>query len=121
MSATLDDVITFIRADQYIGEGTPITATTLLEADLGITGDDGSELLEGLQKHFAISFAGPDGSLREAFGLQPGEYLFHSEGLGFFQWLAGCFGKDIENVKPLSVGELHRVIARLSGDIPRST
>lgn len=120
MSATLDDVITFIRADQYIGEGTPITATTLLEADLGITGDDGSELLEGLQKHFAISFAGP-GGLREAFGLQPGEYLFHSEGLGFFRWLAGCFGKDIENVKPLSVGELHRVIERLSGDIPRST
>lgn len=113
MPVTLDDVIAFIREHQGVGDGIPITATTLLENDLGITGDDGCELLEALQKRFDISFTGSDGSLREAFGLRQGEYLFHSEGIGLFQMLAGLFSRDIENIKPLSAGELHQVIAGL--------
>ncbi|MDO6388474.1 DUF1493 family protein [Uliginosibacterium sp. 31-12] len=109
-TVTVAEVIACIRESQGIKETKSITSDTLLERDLGITGDDGSELLEELQKHFGISFAGEDGTLREAFGLKKDEYLFHSEGFSLFLMMANRFGFSLEKVKPLSVGQLHRVI-----------
>jgi acyl carrier protein len=57
-TVTVAEVIAYIRESQGITEAKSITTDTLLECDLGITGDDGSELLEDLQKRFGISFAG---------------------------------------------------------------
>jgi hypothetical protein len=68
-------------ASQGIKETTVITGITLLDRDLGITGDDGIELLEELQERFGVSFAGADGTLGETFGLEKGEFLFESEGV----------------------------------------
>ncbi|GAA5172832.1 DUF1493 family protein [Viridibacterium curvum] len=109
-TVTLAEVIACIRDSQGIKEAKPISEATLLERDLGITGDDGSELLEELQKRFGVSFTGADGTLREAFGLEEDEYLFHSEGMSLFLMIANLFGFSIEKVKPLSVAQLHHVI-----------
>ncbi|PLK46912.1 DUF1493 family protein [Uliginosibacterium sp. TH139] len=109
-TVTLAEVIACIRESQGIKEAKPISEATLLERDLGITGDDGSDLLEELQKRFSVSFAGADGTLREAFGLGKDEYLFHSEGISLFLMIAKFFGFTIEKVNPLSVGQLHNVI-----------
>lgn len=106
----LEDVIAFIREHQRLGVRIPITSTTFFERDLGITGDDGVELLEDIQKRFGVSFIGPDGSLRVAFGLAADEYLFHSEGFSLFGFIAHLFGWASEKVRPLSVGRLHQVV-----------
>ena len=87
-------------------------SSSLLEADLGITGDDGSELLEAIQNHFVMSFVGSDGTIRDAFDLGEKQYLFHSEGVGPFALIASLFGKDVENVKPLSIDQLHQATCR---------
>ena len=102
----LEDVIAYLRESQGAWKRKAITAATLLEDDLGITGDDGVELLEEIQKRFEVSFIGADGTLREAFGLAPDEYLFHSEGFSLIK----LFGFGREKVKTLSVGFLHQVI-----------
>ena len=104
VTATFDEVVRALRASQGIRDRVMITGATLLEDELGITGDDGCALLEELETVFHIAFAGSDGSLREAFGLDGDQFLFHGEGWS----LLALFRK--ENVKPLTVGELHRVI-----------
>lgn len=103
-TATFDDVVRALRASQGIRDKVMITGATLLEDELGITGDDGCDLLEDLEQAFDMSFSDADGSLRAAFGLADDQFLFHGEGWN----LLGLFRE--ENVKPLSVGELHRVI-----------
>ena len=101
MKPSLDDLVTCIRDHQRIRKSREITSTTRLEADLGITGDDGCELLEEVERRFCVSFVGKDGSLRDAFQLEKDQYLFHSEGFPSFL---------NENVKPLTVGELFQVL-----------
>lgn len=109
-ATTLAELIACIRESQGIKASKSISGDSLLERDLGITGDDGDELLQAIQERFGVSFAGADGTLREAFGLEKNEYLFHSEGFSFLVMIANFFGFSIENVKPLSVAQLHRVI-----------
>ncbi|ORM68441.1 DUF1493 family protein [Pantoea rwandensis] len=54
---TLQQVIDFVR--EFSGDvKSVITEETRLEADLGITGDDGIELLEQAEKRFGVSFFG---------------------------------------------------------------
>ena len=84
-----------------------ITSNTLVEDDLGITGDDGDDLLLTLQDEFGILFGDENGSIRKAFGLQDDQYLFHSEGFKTF------FSKE-ENVFPLTVEQLYNVVIKLS-------
>jgi acyl carrier protein len=107
LEVTLENLISIIRECQGFSEKDRITEASLLEKDLGISGDDGSELLEAIEKQFDISFAGSDGSLRDAFGLSEGQYLFHSEGMNLFWLIASLFGRGSENVKSITVGELY--------------
>lgn len=107
LEVTLQNLVSIIRECQAFPEKDKITEASLLEKDLGITGDDGSELLEAIEKKFDISFSGPDGSLREAFGLSEGQYLFHGEGMSLFRLIASLFGRNSENVKAITVGELY--------------
>lgn len=107
---TLANLIDFIRKHQGLAKNQAITGATLLEKDLGITGGDGCELLEAIQKQFNVSFIGADNSIRELFSLQDDEYLFHSEGFSLFSLLARLFGHDIEKVKALSIGQLFQAI-----------
>jgi acyl carrier protein len=103
MNATisLDELIALIREHQGISGKKEITESSLLEKDLGISGDDGGELIEAIEKKFNLSFAGADGSLSKAFGLSEGQYLFHGE-----VNLLGVFVRP-ENVKEITVGELY--------------
>ena len=86
MNNDLNTVIKLIRDFHGISKSISIDADTKLEKELGITGDDGVELIEFIQDEMKLSFVGADGSLREAFDLDEDEYLFNGEGfsLNFF-------------------------------------
>jgi hypothetical protein len=106
MNLNLENLISLIREFHCIPDKTEINETTLLEDDLGITGDDGCELLEEIEKAFSLSFTGKDGSLRKFFDLEENQFLFHGEGVDLFGIFSFIFGKKPENVKPISVGDL---------------
>lgn len=109
---TLENLICLIREFHGIPSKTVITENTLIENDLGITGDDGDDLLEEIEKTFDLSFIGQDGTLREFFDLNENEYLFHSEGFDILGIFRSLFGKNKETVKPFNVGELYRGACR---------
>lgn len=109
---TPDSLIALIREHQRVAPKLEIGENSLLEKDLGITGDDGCELLEAIQEKFEISFLGQDGTIKDAFNLKDGQYLFHSEGMGLFWLIARLFDRDLENVKPITVGELYRAACK---------
>lgn len=104
---TFENLVALIRSDQRISVSKSITEHTELERDLGITGDDGAELLIEIEKQFSLSFAGKDGTIKEVFGLGENQYLFHSEAFFPFTWLLSIFGKKEAYVKPLTVGQLY--------------
>ena len=111
---TLQQVIDFVR--KFSGDvKSVITEGTRLEADLGITGDDGVELLEEAEKRFEVSFVTKERSFRETFGLGENEYLFNSEGIDWLgvRRLVGWIRKEPRCVvRDLTVGELWRVLGR---------
>ncbi len=112
MSPSLFQVIEFVR--DFIGDRrTPINEDTYLEADLDVTGDDGSELLEEIAQHFGVILCTETDGYRTTFGLQENEYLFESECFDFFginrlsDWLRGV-PRPI--IRDLSIGQLHRAL-----------
>jgi len=108
LEVTFQNLVSIIRESQGFSGKDIITEASLLEKDLGITGDDGCELLEAIEEKFDISFTGPDGSLREVFCLSEGQYLFHSEGMNLFWLITSFLGRDSENAKAITAGELYR-------------
>lgn len=93
-SPSVAEVARFVRSFTGHGNHVAVSVDTRLEADLGVTGDDGSALLEEASRYFNAALAGPDG-YRSTFRLRPNEYLFHSEGLdlvGLGALLGGCSG-----------------------------
>lgn len=109
---TLQQVIDFVR--EFSGDvKSVITEQTRLEADLGITGDDGIELLEEAEKRFGVSFVTEERSFKETFCLGENEYLFNAEGLDLLgvQRLIGWIRREPRYVvRDLTVGELWRVL-----------
>jgi len=112
LSPSLFQVIEFVR--DFIGDHrTPINVDTYLEADLGVTGDDGSELLEEIAQAFGVILCTETEGYRITFGLQENEYLFESEGFDLFginrlrDWLRGV-PRPI--IRDLSIGQLHRAL-----------
>jgi hypothetical protein len=80
---SFEELADFIRERAAISRRKPIVPETLFEDDLGITGDDGCELLEATEKHFGVCLSSPEEGYRRTFDLAPHEFLFHSEGLGW--------------------------------------
>ena len=109
---TFENVVSVIRDFQGISEKKLINASTFLEDGLCITGDDGADLLEEIEKQFLVSFAGKDGSVRDIFDLEENQYLFHSEGINILGWLLSLFGREYENVKPITVGQLYETTVK---------
>ena len=110
---SLEEFIEFIRRNQGISAKLEIEPTSLLGKDLRIIGDDGDDLLEAIQQRYGVSFVGSDGTIRQAFGLRPGQFLFKSEP-NVIQLISELFGGDPEsNVKPLTVGELYEVTCKM--------
>jgi len=95
---TLENLIAVIRDSQGIPEEEIIEEHTFLEDDLGITGDDGEELLSEIERVFSVDFSDKDGSIREILDLEEDQYIFHGEGWNPFSWFLSLFGKHIENV-----------------------
>lgn len=114
MQPCLEEVIAFVR--EYSGDvKSMITEHTRLEADLGITGDDGVELLEEAEQRFGVCFVTEERSFKETFGLGENEYLFNAEGLDLLgvRRLIGWVRKEPRCVvRDLTVGELWRVLGR---------
>ena len=67
---TIDNLTKAIRESQSISNQKIITDHTTLEDDLGITGDDGCDLLEDIERQFSLSFSNQEGSFREVFSLE---------------------------------------------------
>ncbi len=115
---TFEQLAAFIREEAAIRKKKAITPETQFERDLGITGDDGCELLEAVEKHFGLTLHSEENGYRKAFDLGPDEYLFHSEG-GFFPLpysppIITLFGPQFgtENVRVLTVGDLYSAIQK---------
>jgi len=81
-----------------------ITPSARLEQDLGVTGDDGVELLQALAKKFGTDFDRPD---------HGGRYLFGAEGFDpISPILLRLLGRSSATVIPITVGDLHLAAVR---------
>ena len=110
---SLDEVVAFVR--DYTRTRRQLSAGTRLEADVGVTGDDGVALLEAAEEHFGRAISDPETGVRETFGLGPNEYLFGSEGLDLIgisalvRWLRG---RPRPTIRDLTIAELYEALAR---------
>ena len=77
---------------------------TQFEFHLGITGDDGCELLEAAEAHFRVDFGSTPGTV---FDLRHKEYLFNAEGNLF-----SLFRKTNTQVRKFTLGDLHEGILK---------
>jgi hypothetical protein len=116
-SLVFDDVADFVRAWARVPIKQQITPETQFERDLGITGDDGSELLDAAGKHFMVNLASDKTGYRAAFGLGPNEYLFNSEGFGLGAAIITLFSNP--SVRAFTVGELYQALVKVHGPKPR--
>jgi acyl carrier protein len=112
---SINNLIQVIREFHRIPQRKVISEKTLIEKDLGITGDDGVELIEEIEKIYGISFAPED------FGLTENESLFHSEGASLSGLLYWLLGRDNEYVKALTVGQLHEGLLLALGRVQSLT
>ena len=97
----------FLRAWARIPSTTQIMPGTLFEDDLGITGDDGGDLLEATAIQYGIHLTS------DLFDLAPNEFLFHPEGFGP-NW-SELLGRPSITVREFSVGELYDAILKSAG------
>jgi hypothetical protein len=112
---TFHDVEVFVRDFTGVSSKKLITTDTRLEGDLGVTGDDGDELLEKASAHFGVQLAHPVHGYRQTFGLGVNECLFHSEGFdlfGIWALLGRLRNRPLPAIRDLTVGELYSAILR---------
>jgi hypothetical protein len=107
---TFDDFANFIREYWRVSNRKIITAETQFERDLGLTGDEGTDLLQATEKRFGVKLCSEKGGLRETFNLGPNEYLFHSEGFELFP--LALFGNAAPKVRKFTVGELFQAVLK---------
>jgi hypothetical protein len=115
LEPSLLDVANFVRAWTGMDKEFVVSSETRLEADLGVTGDDGEELLQAVAKEFCVALAHPDDGYRTTFSLSANEYLFASEGfdlLGIGSLIGRIRGIPHHVVRDLTVGQLHTAIVR---------
>jgi acyl carrier protein len=110
---TFSDIADFVREQARLPAKRQIEPDTQFERDLGITGDDGVELLEAAQKRFKVNLRPDESSYRAIFNLRANQYLFNSEGLDL--WSGGIdivtlFTDTNPTVRALTVGELFEAI-----------
>jgi len=116
---SLPDVIAFVREHHGISDRVPIDAETRLDADLGITGDDGDDLLRDVATHYQVTLCNETSGYRDTFELGADEYLFNSEGGSLFGigpligWIfRGFRERPPAVVVDLTLGRLHSVVVR---------
>lgn len=95
-----------VRSCARLKRDTRIDPETQFERDLGMTADDGTELLEDLETHYGIEFTA------DSFDLKEAECLFHSEGPDVFPVVQTIFGNSRTEVRPLTAGQLCRAVLK---------
>jgi acyl carrier protein len=104
---SFEELARLIREHQGFRSDKRILPEFQFERDLGVTGDDGVEILDEVQKRFGLEFSD------ESFGLDHNEYLFHPEGFAPFPFaFQSLFGQATPTVRPFTVGELYSVFKR---------
>lgn len=112
---SFDEFAEFVRDWAGLSKRKQITRETFFEDNLGITGDDGCELLEATEKKFGVCLSSPVDGYRTTFGLAPHEVLFQSEGLGWgLTDILSLFRPSVvpTSVRVFSVGELFEAVKR---------
>ena len=106
---TFEHFTDFIRQHTGVFSKRFITPATQFEKDLRITGDDGVELLEAVEKQFGLTFPTDENESRALFNLKANEYLFESEGFGLIS-----FTRLIRpyTVRKFTVGELYEAVCK---------
>src|SRR5258708_22687531 len=114
---TMDDDLTFEVFTAWIREywGVPVRKKILPETEwereLGLTGDDGDDLLEATEKRFEVRLGNEETGVRETFNLRPNEYLFNSEGWGPSPCeIISLFSGGPTVVRKFTVGELFQAV-----------
>ena len=103
---TFEQVADFVRAWAVLRTNIFIQPETQFERDLGITGDDGSDLIVDAAAEFGVKLT------EDSFDLGFNEFLFHSEGIDISPVIQSLFGKPMPEVRAFTVGELHNAIAQ---------
>jgi acyl carrier protein len=106
---SFEHLANFVRKWASVPKKKEITPETLFEKDLGITGDDGADLLSATEKEFGISLSSEERGYRETFNLGPKEYLFNSEGWAPWE-LTTLFGTS--TVREFTIGELYYAVRK---------
>lgn len=106
-----DEFTNFIRDHWQVSDRKRISPETQFERDLGLTGDDGKDLLEATEKRFGVTLCSGETGLRKTFNLGPNEYLFHSEGILPFTFTS-LFNPVKTTVRKFTVGELFEAVRK---------
>ena len=112
---TFDEFAAFTREYWSVANRKRITQETQFERDLGLTGDDGDDLLEATEKRFDVTLCSEETEVRETFNLKTNEYLFHSEGggLGMLPFeMTTLFSTTAPTIREFTVGELYEAVRR---------
>ena len=112
---SFEEVVAFVRDFHSISPRQAIASETRLEADLGITGDDGEDLLLAASERFQVDLLSPKKGISKILGLGPNEYLFGPEGfdpIGITVLVRWLKGKPRPIYRDLTVGELHDSIQK---------
>ncbi|HLA62812.1 MAG TPA: hypothetical protein VK610_00175 [Rhodothermales bacterium] len=107
MPPSFDAVANFVRTFHGISPRRVLLPRTRIEADLGITGDDGDDLLDAAERHFGVALRMP-----KLFGLGPDEVLFGpEEAFDPFRFLFHRIaGEPRGVVRDLTLEQLHRAV-----------
>ena len=121
-SLTFDEFARFIRQYWAVPARKGITPETRFERDLGLTGDDGDDLLLATEKQFGVALCSDETGVRETFNLEPSEFLFHSEGLELFPFeMTSLFGTAAHFVREFTVGELYEAVRKTKAGQSKSS
>ena len=103
---SFDQLAEFVRDCAGLRTDKRIVEDTQFERDLGITGDDGADLLEAVERKFHVAFT------EDSFCLGVNEYLFGAEGIvPSRDELISIFGLGPEpTVRSFTVGELYEAV-----------
>lgn len=111
---TFDEFAAWLREYWDVPSRKKILPETQFERDLGLTGDDGDDLLEATEKRFQVRLGNEETGVRETFNLGSNEYLFNSEGWGPSpREIISLFSGGPTVVRKFTVGELFEAVKRI--------
>jgi len=110
---TFEQFAEFIRHATGCSSSRNISYSTRFEKDLGITGDDGIELLSETEKKYGVLLFSEEDGCRKTFNLASNEYLFNSEGFNPFSGILNLLrGEKDSIVREFTVGALYDAVCQ---------